>query len=630
MPSFDLIIQPNPAGGYAWALHGQGMSAAQRQGQFRLDTVELKGKPVKFTALDHALTYFDTSPASVLHDFDETAQVQLGKHLYGLLFADAPEDFFPATTPVMLRVVSEDAFIQRVPWNLLAQHKTFLILENWHISVAAQITSNDRQVNFPAAPRVLLVCQAPHNQPATHAQAHGESLLQFFRGRYNYYLNSQALDVVNNWSGFVRKLQEQPWDVIYFYGHGKGDADGAALWFADDEGKGMEVSMQRLAMVLRDCQQQPSLLYLNACRSGSNGIGGAVMQLGERIPALVVNRTDAFTDAAREQARILLERVLLDHYPPHQAITHAYSGKGHGMAHVRWMTPILYQHYSAWTFPHSSVQQFVSKDMHWYLKLDRTPQFSKVHYLTSNMLVADMPSSLICFWYGTPQQGVERFHQRLPIELKKLSPNMQMDTFRFYWPPNLDDPHEAFGRMACEGFGISNLEYLPGMLQDASLGGANTPFVAHCQFATLRRGKAVRLEHVVKLLEWWGIEVHARLRPSGLKALLAFGYELDKPMPDVGKSFEASLKAAKLKAGMRLEILNELSMVSVQDIIDFLNNFEVELAVTGQERERLISKIVDNAQGNYESVLNELQTIVSQAHKLNMQMHTSPVTDYEL
>lgn len=612
MLNFDLLIQPTE-GSYAWGLYPQGSSVARLQGTFQLDKVELKGKQVALADLDGAFTHFKTA---VLGDFDEAAQLQLGQHLYRLLFANAPADLFPATEETLLRVVSDDPFIQRIPWNLLTREQTltFLVMENWHITVATRSSSGQHTLRFADAPKVLLVCQAPRDQTATGAVEHGNHLLQFLRGRYGYFLNPQALDMVSDWDGFVRKLDEQHWDVIYYYGHGTGDGYGASLLFTDSGGKAMEVTMGKLAAILKNAP--PSLLYLNACRSGSNGIAGSVTQLGAILPALLVNRTDAFTDAARTQAQVFLERLLLDHYPPHQAITHAYGSKNHGLAAVRWMTPILYQHYTQWEFSSSNVQCLVGKDMHWYLKLDRTNQFSRVFYRTNDMLVSDNPSTLACFWYGTKDQGVERFHERLPIELKKRSREMDMVTFNFRWPPHFNDPQKACEHMVGEGFGQRLLDALPGVLQKDAIGGASNPLVVHCRFETLRRGNPVRLEHLAYLLKWWETEVHSRLRDYGIRTLLAFAYELEQPDPQFGNICRGELAKAGLKAGMKLELLDELQTVNSDDILEFLDRFEVELPVTGDDRTQLIHAIVQRSNGNYEQILNELQTIVSQAYKL--------------
>ncbi|MBO0615097.1 CHAT domain-containing protein [Thiothrix fructosivorans] len=624
MLNFDLVIQ-SAATGYAWGLYPQGQPAPCLQGNFQLDTVELKGKPVKLSMLDDAFIHFKKD---ILSAFDEAAQLQLGQYLYQLIFAAASANLFPPQEAVLLRVVSDDAFIQRIPWNLLTCHNTFLVMEDWHVTVATQANAPRRAVQFADVPKVLLVCQEPRDQTATGAGEHGNDLLQYLRGRrYGYFLNSHALAVAADWDSFRRKLDEQSWDVIYYYGHGMGDGYGASLLFTDASGKAMEVTMGKLAAMLKAAP--PSLLYLNACRSGSNGIAGSVTQL-QMIPALLVNRTDALTDAAREHGRIFLERLLLDHYPPHQAITHAYNSKGHGLAAIRWMIPILYQHYTEWHFPHSNVQRFVVKDMHWYLKLDRTAQFSRVFYHTSEMLVSDSPTTLACFWHGTKEQGVERFHERLPIELKKHSRDMEMVTFTFRWPAHFNELHQAFEHMVCKGFGIRFLDDLPGMLQNLSIGGISNPLVVHCRFETLRKGSPMNLGRLAFFLKWWETEVHARLRSYGIRTLLALGYELKEPDPQFATICRNELTKVKLKSGMKLELLDELQQVSEQDILDFLEKFDVELPVVGDDRSKLINDIVVRTEGHYEKVLNELQTIVSQAHKLFEQqmMPANVITDH--
>lgn len=111
--------------------------------------------------------------------------------------------------------------------------------------------------------------------------------------------------------------------------------------------------------------------------------------------------------------------------------------------------------------------------------------------------------------------------------------------------------------------------------------------------------------------------MHTRLRDHGIRALLAFAYELDQADAKFGTISRDELAKAELKAGMKLELLDELQTVTSEDILEFLDKFEVELPVTGDARTDLIDDIVYRTGGNYEHVLNELQTIVSQAHKLS-------------
>lgn len=618
MLHYDLQITPH-APAYRWQLFNMDNQSPLLSGTFQLDTFQLKGKTYPLTTLLEAFIHFDKA---LLSSFDEASQLYLGKQLYQTLFAKAPATLFPSQTDISLRIVSEDAFIQRIPWNLLTRDKTFLVLENWHISLAQSSTLPTTTVHFTAAPKVLLVCQEPRDQAVNAASEHAAHLKEYLCSHYHYFNQSPALSVASTWNSFIQKLQEQTWDVIYYYGHGAGDAEGATLLFSNEQGETVPIPMLRLAHVLKD--KAPQVLYLNACRSANQGIAGSVTHLADWIPALIVNRTDAFIEAARNQAKQLLGHLLLDHYPPHQAITQTYQTQGHGL---RWMTPLLYRHYGHWSFPDSSVQRFVAKDMHWHLKLDRTRQFERVFMLVSNMIKYSL-RLLVCFWYGTKEQGVERFHERLPLELQHRM-NIEIISFHFRWPAHFTDPHIAFERMVCSGFGLGVLNRLGETLQHYSTSDIDTPFIVHCRFETLRQGGATKLRDLELFLNWWNHEVYPLLQSYNLRVLMAFGYELEEAAPKFGSICRQTLEAIERKSGMKLEILNELKQVEVEDIREFLELFEVELPVNRQELEHLLEQMLERSQGNYSHVLDELRTIVAQAYKLVAQQRLTSSANTE-
>ncbi|MBU2006375.1 MAG: CHAT domain-containing protein [Gammaproteobacteria bacterium] len=619
----ELIIDPLQHDAYSWRLQAQDNAVLPLlEGQFQLSSVELKGKPVDLRKLDHALAHFNKEWGKWLAEFfDENAQLQLGKYLYGLIFSAGGEvlaEDLRGAAEVALRVVSADSFIQRLPWNLLVRDKTFLVLEGWHIAVAATVTAS-RDVDFPGIPSILLVCPEPASLPTTEGERHANTLMQYLRSWYEQFLDPNRLAVVQHWPDFVRKLTRQHWDVIYFYGHGDGDDYGASLFFTLPDGTAQKFSMPDLAKVLKN--RPPHLLYLNACRSGNGQIGSAITHLEGLVPAIVVNRTDAFTAAAREQAQTFLTRLLLDHYPPHQAITSAYSSTGTGMTSVRWMTPILYQHYRQWTFPKREVYRFASRDTHWYLKLDRTSQFNQVNTDLRRAIMRYSPNTVAFFWYGTEKQGVNRFHERLPVQLRELNPDMEMLEFDFRWPAHFHNEDAAYDQMLCEGFHIQHIEQLPGRLDSLSSLGGSVPLVAHCRFATLYLGSSARLPQVAGLLRWWNAHVHPLLQRHGLKALLALAFELPQAEPGFTDAAHLLLGSLEFEAGMELKLLDELGQITAKDVKDFLHNYEVRLPVAdAEQRNRLLRETIGNATTNgevsYEKVLLELQTIVARAHTM--------------
>lgn len=615
MIALDLIIDPSPNGAYAWRLQTQGASSSLLAGEFTLGNVELKCEQVSLRELDKALAHFDAKWLG--RHFDENAQLQLGKHLYALVFGTASDTQANEWRgEVALRVVSADPFIQRLPWNVLTRDKVPLVRDGWHITVAASLGAL-ADVDFPGIPRILLVCPEPRDLPATDGKQHTNALVQDLRKFYEQFLDPKMLAVVQHWHDFVQKLTQQRWDVIYFYGHGDGDDYGAALLFTLPDGSTQRFSMADMAKVLKS--NPPHILYLNACRSGNGHIGSAVMHLEELVPALVVNRTDAFTAAAREQGQTFLRQLLLEHSPPHQAISSAYSSVGLGMTSVRWMTPILYQQYRQWTFPRREVYRFASRDTHWYLKLDRAAQFSRISNDVRRMIRGMSPSTLACFWYGSAQQGVNRFHERLPVELRELSPDMEMLEYAFRWPVHWHDEDAAYHQMLCEGFRIQYIQQLPGKLESASTLGGVVPLVAHCRFETLYHDSAASLSQVAGLLQWWNVHVHPHLQARGVNALLALAFELPQMDEGFTEAVHFCLGEQEFDAGMEFLLLDELEQVNEKDVKAFLHKYEVRLPVQGSERDRVISETVENARHDgevdYEKVLLELQTIVARAQK---------------
>jgi hypothetical protein len=221
----------------------------------------------------------------------------------------------------------------------------------------------------------------------------------------------------------------------------------------------------------------------------------AVAQLSDSIPALVLNRTNAFMAEAREQGLSFLTDILLNNTSPQLAISRAYLTKTSGMSSTAWMTPILFQHYAEWVFPQSSIASFTS-DPNWRLKLDRVPQFSQVHYHTATMIMQCHPLTLACFWHGVKGQGVDRFHQSLPVELRDLELNVKLESFSFQWPNHFSDRYAAFEFMLQTGFSVDKLDFLPQTLEQRYLGNSTTPLLLHCRFATLQQQCVVKLEQV--------------------------------------------------------------------------------------------------------------------------------------
>lgn len=597
-------------------------------GEFKLTTVALRKNNFKVNRIVSAISEFEVE--WLLENFDEGSQLQLGYYLYNLIFKEKLKRIVDKEDQVNMRIISDNSLIRALPWNLLVKDNTFLIFNGWHFSIATNSKSYQPEVNMPITPSILLVSSEPDDFPENKSASHIKMLRYSLESHNKSYSDPDNLSVATSLDEFIAKLECRYWDVIYFYGHGRGDGLSASIFFSDNNGKAISFSMAKLANILS--KKPPRLLYLNACRSGAGTIGSAITHLEELVPAIVVNRTDAFLSSAQSQAQTFLERLLLNHKTPHQAITAAYQNNDLGMCTARWLTPLLYQQYKQWNFPTRGIPAFARIDPFWMLKLDRRPQFSIVNTYVRQMISEKHPQTLACFWYGTKQQGVERFHERLPLDLRKLNPDMEVLKFSFVWPDHFRDENEAFEFMLCEGFRIPQIEGLPGKIQSMSVTSGTLPVVAYCRFANAYEGGKVKLLNILGLLNWWNTHVHELLKSRGLKAILAISYELLKEDSRFKKALRETIHTLQPKVGMKLKVLDEIRSVTEEDIKEFLDDHAVDLPVSVKQRDQLVADSIakarlENGEVDYEKVLCELWTIVPRAHTLVGQSIASQTTE---
>lgn len=357
----------------------------------------------------------------------------------------------------------------------------------------------------------------------------------------------------------------------------------------------------------------PDVLYLNACQTGSGlSTSDVVTQLGNEIPALILNRTHAYMVEARDQARLFLKH-LVNRSSPHLAITRAYQSNIAGVSSTAWMTPMLVQHYAKWIAPTTDELHF--DDPNWRLKLDRKPQFSEVLYEVSTMLQQRHPLTLACFWHGVKGQGVDKFHERLPVELRDLNQGLRLETVSFQWPSSFTNPHHDFETMIGRELGVTDVTSLVTQLEARYLDSSQAPLLLHCRFATLRQQGAVKLQHIADFIDWWQLMILPQLENSSIHVLLAFGYELGEAA-DVKKFVigrDRVLKKSALKEGMKWLKLDQLPSIEEHHVMEFLDRYKVRLPDKNGSMAALVSNIVAKTKGDYERTLDALQTIVPQA-----------------
>ena len=152
-----------------------------------------------------------------------------------------------------------------------------------------------------------------------------------------------------NWAALQECLQDGPWHVLHFIGHGGTETDRGGLLALEDEttGRSSLVSATRFARLLHACRPVPRLVVLNACQSGEaaaddllsstaaalvhSGISAAVaMQFAVTDPAALAFARGFYRAVAHGtpvDEAVRLGRIAIDGTSEHT---------------LEWVTPVLY------------------------------------------------------------------------------------------------------------------------------------------------------------------------------------------------------------------------------------------------------------------------------------------------
>ncbi|MCP4687125.1 MAG: hypothetical protein GY859_03685, partial [Desulfobacterales bacterium] len=332
--------------------------------------------------------------------------------------------------------ITDDEHIARLPWVLLADKGVLLSTEGWTVSLSWTAEPVDKEL--PPAPRILIVAPQPVGEEKTKAEAHLEELERMLSQKEPLLSRGNRLLAVYTWEEFKERIAGFKPDVVYYYGHGEGDANNARLLFASGENhRHLKKPAADFALALKELDDPPILVYVNCCSGDAAGFLGAGRQFGRFAPAVVTNRTVAMIPAAQKQAMAFWEDVLLKGVAPHAAVSNVYRGLtdlGLSTADIRWMTPVLHAGYGIWRANPPRPPERLLHDPDWDLKLDRVAQFYTVAGMTSQMIQEGKPRSLAFVWYGKEGQGILRFHKRLSTELRKHLFNTSIMVVRPEWP----------------------------------------------------------------------------------------------------------------------------------------------------------------------------------------------------
>ena len=511
---------------------------------------------------------------------------------------------------VLLRIVTTDEHVARLPWVLLADdRKGFLSIAGWSVVVSSQMETSD--VELPPSPRMLLVAPEPKGVARTGAGAHGEALENMLSAADSRLSRNQHLWVAETWEAFKTLVSDVEPEVVYYYGHGLGTADTTRLVFASGrERQRIDKPAADFALCLRNLVTPPYLVYVNCCQGDAGGFLGVGKQLEDFVPVVITNRTVARIETAQAQAMALWEDILLEGMAPHRAMAGLYRRMGRldlSTADARWMTPVLHAHYGAWRANPPPAPDRRLHDPHWHLKIDRVTQFSTVATQTRQMLRECKPRTLAFAWYGREGEGVGIFHQRLNVELREDLSGVHVYEVLPEWPDDLYNPGRSFSDMLIEAFKVNRLEDIPARIRTQTHGATGRQILVYVRHQPVDSPELINPGTLGEYLRWWN-SIFVPLLEARQFALLGVSFVVQNPpaFRDFVVEHERLQELYLDRTIFRL--LQEMEQIARQDLLDFLRTHSIDLPLDRMDAK--LNAILERTGGRYEATIEELKVLI--------------------
>jgi hypothetical protein len=553
-----------------------------------------------------------------LVEFDDSFQLAMGQFLFDRLFPEFAHTVAP--TAVDLHISTSESSLFLLPWHVLSHKQSFLASSGWSVSLSSYSETKQENCSLPKSPKVLIV--APLHSKGTAgstpmAEFHPESLENNLSvGNHSLSLG-QNLAAAYTWEEFCNKLVSFSPDVIYFYGHCTGDAEKTELCFASVAGNAIRnIGVDEFSDCIQKMSIKPVLVYLN-CMGTSTGLINFAFALNKIIPAVICSRFVYNSAVAQEQGIKLLSDILTRGIAPHRAVASLFAKLDPALqistAQARWITPLIFRRYNKWTANPPDTLSRKIHDPFWHLKIDRVSQFSTVTTQTMLMVKEGRPRSHVFVWYGTEGQGVEKFHQRLNVELKEFLLNFNAHIFevRPEWPDeSVESSPDPFRDRLIEAFNVIRFDDIPTAIRNITSGSSGKQTLVYVRHLPVRSSKLINPKTLKTYLEWWDKTFVPMLERNQF-ALLGISFIVNNPPKFRNLILEKErLEDLNLKHSV-FRLLDEMEKLAYRDIVDFFKTHNIRLPI--KNREKIIERIMEKTKGHYEKTVKQLQVLVEQS-----------------
>lgn len=554
---------------------------------------------------------------------DERTQLDVGHYLYRQTLGRLPESVQSRLRQhhaISVKIQTEVEWIARLPWNLLADRGIYWVENGGSVSLCR--TSDSREIELPPSPRLLIVAPEPPDVKKTRADEHLRELTEMLSAHDPLYAPGKNLAVVRTWEEFQKAVPEFRPELIYYYGHGVVENGNTRLVFeTGPKRERVHKPVSDFAGALEEMDRPPIFAYIQCCYGDAGGFLGAGLRLGNRIPAVVANRTVVEIPVARAQAMAVWENLLFSGLSPHETVSRLYAEMDRSLiskADIRWVNPVLHAHYGAWISKAAGIAGKFPRDPHWHLKIDRVRQYNDVIAQTRLMIREQKPKSLVFVWYGDEGQGVEKFHERLAVELREELLDFEVYEARPRWPEHFtageaeEDFDDSFADVFAEFFRVRSLEDIPARLRAETHGRPTLLYVRH-ETVTVRDdcSSLIPPDTLKRFVEWWDQRM-ARYLEKQQYAILTVSFLTTNPPGFMNRIEDQAIDELPTSNTVFI-LLDGMEQIAKKDLVRFLQTHDIELP--DGRKDDILSDILEDTKGHYDQTVEELKNIYRRAYR---------------
>ena len=530
--------------------------------------------------------------------FTINAQNTIGNHLFKQVFSTKKiVDLCPEGMTADIRIITNDEYICRLPWMLMATGSVYLT--NTRFSITLSNDNSTLNCELPISPKILIIAPQYRDKANDPTFMHVKRIERLLSSADSQHMLDVNLKLVINIKDIEQELRINTPNIIYYYGHSK--------FFSK-----LFIKNNFIGQIIDELSERPMLMLIN-CNDGDTKIfPKAAIEIHRHIPCVISSKIKSSPDIAELYGIKILQLLIIKGYSPHNAILSLRGENIDNMEDRGYSVPYLHCRYNLWKSNPPVSKTRLERDPHWRLKLDRRSQFHEVFGQTFNMCFERKPPSIAYLWYGSPEKRVDLFHNRLLVEFQEKLEKIVVYTVYPDWPLVFTKPNTTFENMIKQAFKENTFEDITLRIQKKSRQRSGLRTLVYVCHKPVTSPEEFHPRYLKQYLTWWN-DCFIPLLPKKAHALLGISYEIQDP-----KSFSKWINEegiSQLRFSKTIfRVLDEFTNVKPKDIDDFMHDHQIY--IPDDLKDVAINDIIEKTDGSYDLVLKELMALESNIWKL--------------